>query len=262
MEQQSMKDRLRARRRRKRFKALCSLIFLAGLGYGALQVYHYVHSPGFAFGRIAITGSTELTEEDVIRAGGGEKPCNLFNISFSRVQKGLNEDARFKKAEVGFSFPDVLKVHVVPREAVLYVANSYHSYLKVDSEGKVMQVTTGIPDAQVPMLVGIKCGNAFLGESIGVGSVIHVVNFLNQLDQETKNRISEINIDSRGHVKIKLTKSVPILLGSVEELNQKIANFKTVFHEIKDKNIPAEYIDLTFAKPYIKLIPGKAQEAK
>ena len=29
----------------------------------------------------------------------------------------------------------------------------------------------------------------------------------------------------------------------------------TVFNEIKNKNIQAEYIDLTFAKPYIKLIP-------
>ena len=30
--------------------------------------------------------------------------------------------------------------------------------------------------------------------------------------------------------------------------------FKTVFNEIKDKNIKAEYIDLSFGKPYIKLL--------
>ena len=34
----------------------------------------------------------------------------------------------------------------------------------------------------------------------------------------------------------------------------------TVFNEIKNKNIRAEYIDLTFAKPYIKLIPKEEKK--
>ena len=44
-------------------------------------------------------------------------------------------------------------------------------------------------------------------------------------------------------------------LGKAQELAQKAPLFMTVFNEIKDKNIKAEYIDLTFAKPYIKLLP-------
>lgn len=262
MEQQSMKDRLRARRRQKRLRALCSLMVMGAMGYGVFQLYNYIHGPSFEFGKIVITGSTELTEEDVLRAGGSKKPCNLFNVSFSGAQQGLSEDARFKSAEVKFTFPNILNVHVVPREAVLYVANSYHSYLKVDSEGKVMQVTTGIPDANAPMLSGIKCGNAFLGETINSLGVKNVITFLNGLDQEAKDRISEIVVDDRGHVRIKLRHSFPILLGPVEELEAKLRNYKTIFHEIKDKNIQAEYIDLTFAKPYIKIIPGKVREAK
>ena len=35
----------------------------------------------------------------------------------------------------------------------------------------------------------------------------------------------------------------------------------TVFKEIKNKSIDAEYIDLTFAKPYIKLIPSDSNKA-
>lgn len=259
MEQQSIKSRLRTRRRQRRLRALCSLIVMGILGYGALQLYNYVHSPSFAFGRVVITGSTELTEDEVLRAGGIQKPCNLFNLSFSGVKQSLGEDSRFKSVEVKYDFPSTLHVQVVPREAVLYVANSYHSYLKIDSEGKVMQVTTGIPDAQVPMLVGIKCGNVFLGDTINSIGVKNVVSFINALDQEARDRISEIVVDEKGHVKIKLRNTFPILLGPVEELEQKLRNYIIVFDEIKDKNIQAEYIDLTFAKPYIKIIPGKAQ---
>ena len=36
---------------------------------------------------------------------------------------------------------------------------------------------------------------------------------------------------------------------------EKAPLFNTVFNEIKDKNIQAEYIDLQFKKPYIKLKP-------
>ena len=43
----------------------------------------------------------------------------------------------------------------------------------------------------------------------------------------------------------------------MSKLPEKATVFMTVFQEIKNKNIQAEYIDLTFAKPYIKLIPKK-----
>ncbi|MFR4383782.1 MAG: hypothetical protein ACLT4X_05695 [Phascolarctobacterium sp.] len=47
--------------------------------------------------------------------------------------------------------------------------------------------------------------------------------------------------------------SLPVLLGTVSELPDKAHLFMTVFNEIKNKNIKAEYINLKFSKPYIKL---------
>ena len=64
-------------------------------------------------------------------------------------------------------------------------------------------------------------------------------------------------MDDRHEAKLCLRNSFPILLGPVAGLPHKAPVFMTVFNEIKNKNIQAEYIDLTFAKPYIKLIPVK-----
>ena len=79
---------------------------------------------------------------------------------------------------------------------------------------------------------------------------------MQQLTPEALQRIGEIAVDDKQDVKLQLSGSFPVRLGRVQEVSQKASVFMTVVHnEIKDKNIKAEYIDLTFGKPYIKLLP-------
>ena len=46
---------------------------------------------------------------------------------------------------------------------------------------------------------------------------------------------------------------VPILVGDIDHLEEKVGTFITICNEIQSKNIDGYYIDLTFAKPYIKV---------
>ena len=71
----------------------------------------------------------------------------------------------------------------------------------------------------------------------------------------------QIVIGKDKNVKIQLKVGFPILLGPVEELQNKTELFMTVFNEIKGKKIVAEYIDLTYSKPYIRL-KDKAEDTK
>ena len=253
-EEQTLRVRLKRRRRKKRLRILRLLVSLILLVTAAVYGWRYIHSPGFAFGAISIHGTNQLTQEDVITLGGSTPPCNLFNISSGRLKDALQHDVRFKNAEVKYQFPATLVVTAEEREPALYVANSYHSYLKVDYNGVVISVTTGIPDAKAPVLVGTQCGNIYIGDTVTNADVLNILKFLQQLDAEARERIGEIAVDNRQEVKLRLMGSFPVLLGKVQELPQKAQLFMTVFAEIKDKNIKAEYIDLTFAKPYIKLL--------
>lgn len=258
-EQWSIKTRLRRARRRKRLRLLCLLVILGLVSYGSVKGWEYIHSPQFAFGRVELHGTNLLTEKDIIAIGGSTEPLNLFNYSFSRLGDGLKHDVRFKTTEAHYRFPDTVVVTVEEREPALYVANSYHSYLKLDYSGLVLSVTTGIPDAKAPLLVGALCGNGYIGDTITNQCVLSILSFLKQLTPEARERIGEIAIDDRQQAKLRLIGSFPILLGAVSELPEKAPLYMTVFDEIKDKNIQAEYIDLTFAKPYIKLLPKQAK---
>ena len=179
---QTIREQLRKRRRRKFWHMVRLLVSTAILAVTCTYVWRYVHNPAFAFGNVSIHGSSQLTEAEVISlAGCGQGPLNLFNASSGRLREALLHDVRFKNAEVAYRFPATLQVSVEERQPALYVANSYHSYLKVDYNGVVLSVTTTIPDAKAPVLAGIKCGNLYLGDKVANAGVLHIMKFLQQL---------------------------------------------------------------------------------
>lgn len=253
----TMQERLRQHKRRRRLRFLGRLVAILLLGYGLNYGWNYIHQPGLAIGTITIHGSSLLSEKEAIELGGSNPPFNFFNVSRSRLLDALKHDIRFQNPRIDYHWPTNYEVYVEEREPALYVANSYRSYLQLDYNGLIMNVTTSIPDAKAPVLAGAKCGNVFLGDKVDNQNVIYILEFLQQLSGEARDRIAEIAIDNRQEVKLRLRNSFPILLGPVEKLPEKATLFMTVFGEIKNKNIKAEYIDLTFAKPYIKLIPKK-----
>ena len=139
------------------------------------------------------------------------------------------------------------------------MANAYRSYLQVDYDGVVMNVTTGLPDAKAPLLCGENCGNVYIGDTVGNKRVLDILVFLRGIDADAREKIAEITVDDRHSVTLNQRGSFPIRLGDAAEAPQKAQLYMTVFNEIKGKNIEAEYIDLTFAKPYIKLKPAVKQ---
>ena len=60
-------------------------------------------------------------------------------------------------------------------------------------------------------------------------------------------------IEGDNKVKIIMLSGVPILVGDVDGIEEKVVTFITICNEIQSKNIDGYYIDLTFAKPYIKV---------
>ena len=251
----TMQERLRKHKRQRRLRILCRLVLIIGLGYGLHFGWSYLHRPDLAIGTITIHGSSLLTENEAIELGGSQPPFNFFNVSRSRLVDALKHDIRFQNPRVDYHWPTNYEVYVEEREPALYVANSYRSYLQLDYSGLIMNVTTGIPDAKAPVLAGAQCGNVFLGDKVDNKNVLLILEFLQQLSGDARDRIAEIAIDNRQEAKLRMRGSFPILLGPVSKLPEKAPVFMTVFTEIKNKNIQAEYIDLTFAKPYIKLIP-------
>lgn len=250
---QSTRERLRANRKKRRLRLL-RLFFIIALIAGALAgAWRWATSPGTAFGSIVIEGTSQLTQSELLSMCGTQEPVNLFVVSASAIEKAIANDMRFEKAETEYHWPGVLVVRVKERIPALYIACSYKGYAQVDYNGVVMSVSDGIKEADAPVLSGVVTGNIFFGDTIKEKNVLEILGFLSKLDKEVTDSISEIAVDGSNNVKFNLRYGYPILLGNADNISDKLDIFITVFNDIKTKNIRAEYIDLTFAKPYIKL---------
>lgn len=250
---QSTRERLKANRKKRRLRLL-RLFFIAAIIIGAFAgAWRWATSPGTAFGSIVIEGTSQLTQSELLSMCGTQEPVNLFVVSPSAIEKAIANDVRFEKAETEYHWPGVLVVHVKERIPALYIACSYKGYAQVDYNGVVMSVSDGIKEADAPVLSGVVTGNIFFGDTIKEKNVLEILSFLSKLDKEVTDSISEIAVDSGNNVKFNLRYGYPILLGNADNISDKLDIFITVFNDIKTKNIRAEYIDLTFAKPYIKL---------
>lgn len=250
---QSTRERLKANRKKRRLRLL-RLFFIAAVIIGAFAgAWRWATSPGTAFGSIVIEGTSQLTQSELLSMCGTQEPVNLFVVSPSAIEKAIANDVRFEKAETEYFWPGVLVVRVKERIPALYIACSYKVYAQVDYNGVVMNVSDGIKEADAPVLSGVVTGNIFFGDTIKEKNVLEILSFLSKLDKEVTDSISEIAVDSGNNVKFNLRYGYPILLGNADNISDKLDIFITVFNDIKTKNIRAEYIDLTFAKPYIKL---------
>lgn len=250
---QSTRERLKANRKKRRLRLL-RLFFIVAVITGALAgAWRWATSPGTAFGSIVIEGTSHLTQSELLRMCGTQEPVNLFVVSPSAIEKAIANDVRFEKAETEYFWPGVLVVRVKERIPALYIACSYKGYAQVDYNGVVMSVSDGIKEVDAPVLSGVVTGNIFFGDTIKEKNVLEILGFLSKLDKEVTDSISEIAVDSGNNVKFNLRYGYPILLGNADNISDKLDIFITVFNDIKTKNIRAEYIDLTFAKPYIKL---------
>lgn len=250
---QSTRERLKANRKKRRLRLL-RLFFIAAVIIGALAwAWRWATSPGTSFGSIVIEGTSQLTQSELLSMCGTQEPVNLFVVSPSAIEKAIANDVRFEKAETEYFWPGVLVVRVKERIPALYIACSYKGYAQVDYNGVVMNVSDGIKEADAPVLSGVVTGNIFFGDTIKEKNVLEILGFLSKLDKEVTDSISEIAVDSGNNVKFNLRYGYPILLGNADNISDKLDIFITVFNDIKTKNIRAEYIDLTFAKPYIKL---------
>lgn len=249
----STKERLCQERQKRRLRLLkitfCFFCFV-GMVVGSYQL---VHQPWFAFGRIDVVGNKNVQQQEVIKSLGLTGPVNLFLIDRERLERGLEQDFRVEKVETSYAWPNVLKIQVIERQPAVYIKCAYGGFAQLDFNGYVLSVSKGIKDASVPFVSGLGIGNAYLGDRVQKDDIMKIVTFLSRLDKSLLSRISEISVDNQNSVKIIMLSGVPILVGTIDSLEEKADTFITICNEIKSKNIDGYYIDLTFAKPYIKV---------
>lgn len=244
----------RGKRRRPKRRLNWPRVLLL-LGSVALLIASYVvlHQPWLAFGRLEVTGNTVVTLDEVKEMGDAGDPLNIFNINRKKLLSSLRSDYRVEKADLALGWPNILRVVVTDRQPALYVAMEGTQYAKLDPTGHIIGLADGVTGGDAPFVSGWHIAQGDLGGVTEDEEILGILGFLQKLDPDLKDRIMEIHVDENKSLKIYLHNGIPVILGTYENAQSKLKTFQAICKELEAKKIKAQYIDLTYEKPYIKL---------
>lgn len=233
---------------RRIFKGIIFLL-ISGLILGFV-----VYVPIFTLQEIKIIGAKYITSEDILKIGNVYIGEPLFQLETDSVSSRLSQDLRIEEVSVRRSLPNTLEVTIKERQPVATIACDY-GYLDMDKTGKIIDSYKTLKTMQIPMISGATAKDLYIGDSIEDPLVKKILTFLQKLDAESLNKLSEVAIISEDYIVAytNTDRSVQIRIGKLERLDEKAKLTESFLKDLETNPNPIEYVDFNYTAPFIKL---------
>lgn len=211
-----------------------------------------VYSPLFTLQRVIIHGNTYLTQDDIMDIGRLHIGQPLFQLETDAVTQNLMHDLRIESAVVKRRVPDSLEIDVTERMPVATVASDY-GYMDLDRKGKVIACYRSLRNMPIPLITGVSLHDLYVGDDNQDEIVASVLEFLQQLDSNALNQLSEINIANKDAIMAYTNSSVQIRLGRLDRIEEKAKLTQDFIENLKNTTHEVEYVDFSYTAPFIRL---------
>lgn len=241
----------RRRRRRNLGRLFRGVVFLV---VSAAVLGFFVYMPFFTLSEIKLVGAKYLTAEDVMKVGNVYIGEPLFQLETDVVQSRLAKDLRIEEVSVRRHLPHTLEVKVKERRPLATIVCDY-GYLDLDKSGTVIDSYKSLKTMQIPMITGASVHDLYIGDEIDDEIVKKILDFLQRLNEETLNRLSEIAIVEADYIVMysATERPVQIRIGKLERLDEKARLTEDFLRDLETNPHPVEYVDFNYTAPFIKL---------
>ena len=240
----------RVRRRRKVKRTKKSKPVLWKVVVGALLLVGVFTLP-LPIGQIQVRGTDQLTSEDVVTIGDLGYPVNILRVRTGALEERLQKDLRVDTAHVSYALPLTLQVEVKERKAVVVVPSQF-GFVSLDRQGMVIASSPTIPDTTVPIISGVRLGNALLGDTIEAEGIRGAIAYMEAFTADTQKQIGEINVGDADTMIAYTVEGLPIHIGDRNNLEEKAKITADMLVDIAQRHVSAEYIDVNIKSPFIK----------
>ena len=236
------------RRRRRLAKGIIRLFATAAV------LLLLVYTPIFTLREVKLIGATYLTPDDILRVGEIYYGEPLFKLETDSITNRLRNDLRVEEVTVRRSLPSTLEVEVVERKPIATISCDY-GYLDLDRNGKVIDSYKDLKGMPIPMITGAQVSDLYIGDDIEDEMVKKILYYLQQMDDESLNKISEVAIVEADYVVAytDMARAVQIRIGKLERLEEKARLTETFLKDLETNPHPVEYVDFNYTAPFIKL---------
>ena len=241
----------RRRRRRSLGRLFRGLVFLV---VSAMVLGFFVYVPFFTLSEIKLVGAKYLTAEDVMKVGEIYMGEPLFQLETDVVQSRLSKDLRIEEVSVRRHLPHTLEVKIKERRPLATVVCDY-GYLDLDRNGTIIDSYKSLKTMQIPMITGAAVRDLYIGDAVEDETIKKILDFLQRLNEETLNRLSEIAIVEADYIVMysATERPVQIRIGKMERLDEKARLTEDFLRDLETNPHPVEYVDFNYTAPFIKL---------
>ena len=209
-------------------------------------------SPYFAVGAVIVEGNKYVSTEEVYRIADIPEQINIFRLNSDTIQRRLISDLRLTDVAVSRKLPASIVIRLKERQPLAYIAYSY-GFVQVDRQAIVLAAFKNLKQANVPLITGVRLGNVYIGDQVETEQIKNILQYLEAMDEQTLNQISEVNIQSPQQLTAYTIDSIVVRIGSSQRLADKAKLTQEILQDIRAKKMQVEYVDINYAKPYIKV---------
>lgn len=202
-------------------------------------------------GQIQVTGTNQLSSEDVVAIGDLGYPVNILRVRTGALEERLQKDMRVDTAHVSYALPLTLQVDVKERTAVVAVPSQF-GFVALDRQGMVIASSPTIPDTTVPIISGVRLGNSLLGDTVESEGIRGAITYMMGFPEDKRKQIGEINVGDAEHIIAYTVDGLPIHIGDRSDLEEKAKITTDMIQDVSQRHVSAEFIDVNIKSPYIK----------
>ncbi len=203
-------------------------------------------------GQIQVTGTNQLSSEDIVAIGDLGYPVNILRVRTGALEERLQKDIRVDTAHVSYALPLTLQVDITERHAMIVVPSQF-GFVGIDRQGMVISNAPTIPDTTVPIISGVRLGNVLLGDTVEAEGIRSAIAYMQAFPEEKRKTIGEINIGDANHMIAYTVEGLPIHLGDSSDLAEKAKITEDMLKDIGQRHVVPQYIDVNVKSPYIKM---------
>ena len=230
------------------FKGLTFLVVSAAV------LAFFVYVPLFTLNEIRLDGAKYLTEEDVMKIGEIYMGEPLFKLETDVVQTRLSKDLRIEEVTVRRKLPHTLEIKIKERRPLAMIQCNY-GYLDLNHDGTILDSYKDLKSMQIPMITGVTVRDLYIGDVIDDEVVKKILSFLQMLNEDTLNRLSEISVVEHDYIIMYSATENPvqIRIGKLERLDEKAHLTEDFLRDLDATSRRIEYVDFSYTAPVIKL---------
>lgn len=251
---------IQARRRQRRRRRTLRLLLASG---ALVALFLFLSSELFVVRNLTITGLERMTPAEVQAKAGLPRQVLVWQVWPWRVERQLRSHPRVASARVSISLPNRVRIAVTERQPVAVFITGGGKSVEVDADGRVLAVWSRAAVPPGPLVTGLALANPLPGQRLTRADALLAVRVAAGLGPAARARVSEINLDAGGEVRLYTLEGVPVFLGIDETWAEKGKTLLAALSAVPDARQLA-YVDLRSVKrPVIRLkqpLPAAADE--